>query len=167
MAKKAETEYSKLLRDPRWQKLRLQIFERDDWACCKCGDTEKTLAVHHKRYIRDKKPWEYDPNDLMTLCEDCHQEEYELRPDCEAVLLEVLKIKGFFWHEVDMLASSLMGLKFTDHSPEVVLTAICWALRNVEMRHEIVTAYLKSLHETEAQDGRGLAEDPTRHPGQA
>lgn len=32
------SEYKEKLKDPRWQKKRLQIFERDDWCCQKCGD---------------------------------------------------------------------------------------------------------------------------------
>jgi hypothetical protein len=31
-----------------------------------------TLQVHHKRYINGKLPWEYDNNDLVTVCKGCH-----------------------------------------------------------------------------------------------
>jgi 5-methylcytosine-specific restriction endonuclease McrA len=30
------------------------------------------LQVHHKRYIESLKVWEYDDNDLITLCKSCH-----------------------------------------------------------------------------------------------
>jgi len=30
------------------------------------------LQVHHKRYIENLKIWEYDNNDLTTLCKACH-----------------------------------------------------------------------------------------------
>jgi len=30
------------------------------------------LQVHHKRYIEGKFIWEYDDNDLVTLCKECH-----------------------------------------------------------------------------------------------
>ena len=33
-----------------------------------------TLHVHHKYYIEDRYPWEYDDNALITLCSDCHSE---------------------------------------------------------------------------------------------
>ena len=33
-----------------------------------------TLHVHHKYYIEDRNPWEYDENALITLCSDCHSE---------------------------------------------------------------------------------------------
>ncbi len=30
--------------------------------------------VHHKRYIKNKMPWEYPNSDLIALCNVCHQE---------------------------------------------------------------------------------------------
>lgn len=67
--------YAQMLRDPRWQKKRLQILERDGWACASCEDATKTLEVHHKRYLKNKKPWEYDDRYLQTLCTNCHKDE--------------------------------------------------------------------------------------------
>lgn len=64
--------YSELLKDPRWQKKRLHILERDHWACKLCGDTETTLNVHHKKYVKNKSPWDYPNETLVTLCEHCH-----------------------------------------------------------------------------------------------
>ena len=57
-------------KDPRWQKKRLQIFERDGWKCVACGDSEATLCVHHCAY--EGKPWDVDDALLQTLCESCH-----------------------------------------------------------------------------------------------
>ena len=70
--------YSQLLRDPRWQRKRLEILKRDNWACQGCGDTTNTLHVHHLRYLVGFSPWEYDGADLLTLCIDCHDERHEL-----------------------------------------------------------------------------------------
>jgi len=66
-------EYSEILKDPRWQKKRLQILERDNWTCCFCGDTESTLHVHHIVY--SGKPWEQRDASYLTLCETCHEQE--------------------------------------------------------------------------------------------
>lgn len=65
--------YSEYLKDPRWQKKRLEIFERDEWECRGCFDTTKTLHVHHTHYEKGLKPWEYENYSLITLCEDCHK----------------------------------------------------------------------------------------------
>lgn len=75
-----KSEYRKLLLDPRWQKKRLEILQRDNWTCRSCKTTEKTLHVHHKYYIRGHKPWEYSNECFAVLCEDCHREEAEQLP---------------------------------------------------------------------------------------
>lgn len=67
-----EKSYLELLKDPRWQKKRLKIMERDNFTCQMCSDTHSTLTVHHKRYVWGRKPWEYTDKDLITFCEDCH-----------------------------------------------------------------------------------------------
>ena len=64
--------YAEKLKDPRWQKKRLEILERDGWACCRCSTKSKPLHVHHVIYIGKMDPWEYDGKYLATLCEDCH-----------------------------------------------------------------------------------------------
>ena len=56
--------------DPRWQKKRLEILERDGWQCVACGSKDKTLNVHHLMY--NGKPWITPGPYLQTLCEDCH-----------------------------------------------------------------------------------------------
>jgi len=65
-----ESAYSEKLRDPRWQRKRLEIFQRDDFKCLNCGDDKKTLHVHHLAY--SKNPWDCPSNLLETLCQPCH-----------------------------------------------------------------------------------------------
>jgi 5-methylcytosine-specific restriction endonuclease McrA len=69
--------YKEKLRDPRWQKKRLEIFQRDDWACCTCHRKDSTLQVHHLIYAR-REPWEYPDQVYQTLCETCHAERQEI-----------------------------------------------------------------------------------------
>lgn len=69
MAKK----YSDLLRDPRWQKKRLEILQMDKWTCRRCNSNTKTLNVHHLVYFKGKDPWDYPDHLLVTYCEDCHK----------------------------------------------------------------------------------------------
>jgi hypothetical protein len=64
--------YWQLLRDPRWQRKRLEVMERAGFACEDCGETTKTLNVHHTHYVKGRKPWEYQTSELRCLCEDCH-----------------------------------------------------------------------------------------------
>jgi hypothetical protein len=69
--------YSQKLRDPRWQRKRLQILERDGWRCQACDSETKTLQVHHLVYSRCD-PWEYPDECYQTLCEECHGTRQEL-----------------------------------------------------------------------------------------
>lgn len=69
--------YKEQLLDPRWQRVRTEIMQRDNWACRKCGSTTKTLNVHHISYLAGHKAWEYEYNSLETLCHLCHKGEHE------------------------------------------------------------------------------------------
>lgn len=64
--------YAEKLKDPRWQKKRLEVFEHDKWTCKECGATDKTLNVHHLFYHQGFDPWDYAKEELITLCDDCH-----------------------------------------------------------------------------------------------
>ena len=66
--------YAEKLRDPRWQRKRLEIMERDGFSCASCGDAQSTLNVHHCYYGKGKDPWQYEDRFLMTLCEACHKD---------------------------------------------------------------------------------------------
>ena len=63
--------YSQKLQDPRWQKKRLEIMQRDNFTCQACGDTESELHVHHKQYTTDLPQNELSEN-LITYCCVCH-----------------------------------------------------------------------------------------------
>ncbi len=69
MSKKS---YFEKLKDPKWQKRRLEIMERDNFTCRTCRSTEDTLNVHHTHYRKGADPWDYDDDHLLTLCERCH-----------------------------------------------------------------------------------------------
>lgn len=59
--------------DPRWQKVRLEIMDRDKFTCRCCGDAESELQVHHLAYAKGKRIWDAPPSDLLTLCRNCHE----------------------------------------------------------------------------------------------
>lgn len=85
------SKYGEKLLDPRWQKLRLQIFERDKWLCKGCATSTETLHVHHIAYV-GADPWDTPPELLITLCAECHAEEgVEYRPQ----LNEILKLFAY------------------------------------------------------------------------
>jgi hypothetical protein len=69
--------YSEKLSNPRWQRKRLEIMDRDNWSCTKCCSSTRTLHVHHKKYIKGANPWDYEDHFLTTLCYICHENEHE------------------------------------------------------------------------------------------
>jgi len=144
-----ETEYSKKLRDPRWQKKRLEILERDDWKCQKCFDSESTLAVHHRRYWQDTEPWDYPDELLVTLCENCHEIERSVRADYEHNLLEILR-GHFFAEDIHSLAEGFLTMELL-HSHEVVASVYGWALSSHEIQRELIDRYF--IHLKEKQNG--------------
>lgn len=77
--------YSDKLKDPRWQRKRLKIFERDKFTCRDCGAESKTLHVHHCHYEKGA-PWDTEDRFLLTLCEDCHDTRQDLEDDAKRAL---------------------------------------------------------------------------------
>lgn len=75
--------YSDKLKDPRWQRKRLEIFKRDDFQCQMCFDREETQTVHHKWYTNGLDPWEYPDECYITLCEDCHESVHLWEKNCK------------------------------------------------------------------------------------
>ena len=84
--------------DPRWQKKRLEVLQRDEWKCVACEDSQSTLHVHHFYY--EGELWDVDAQFMQTLCESCH------------VAFGKHPKGGLYWHH-----SSKTGL---------LQLAVCW-----------------------------------------
>lgn len=128
------TDYSEKLKDPKWQKCRLLILERDNWECQWCGDEESTLHVHHLIYEQDKEPWEYEDELLVTLCENCHNEEgrRKINEDC---LIEQLRIKAFSVEDVSNFSILIHSLSYeTNRKSEMLMIE---GFSNILSKHEI------------------------------
>lgn len=76
--------YAEKLKDPRWQKMRLQVLQADNFTCQYCGETTKTLNIHHYVYAKSGNPWDVSLGDLTTLCEDCHKINHIKSPNISA-----------------------------------------------------------------------------------
>ena len=140
---KKRSAYAEKLLDPRWQKMRLQILERDKCACQICFDAQNTLHVHHRFYERGKEPWEYADSALVTLCADCHENETNLRKEEEDLLLKALR-HSFFEGDIGMLSLGFTQMELV-HQSEVVACALSWLLSNPEEMRRIVNKYLEQI----------------------
>lgn len=109
--------YSEKLKDPRWQKKRLEIFDRDKWTCRYCGETERTLHIHHTKYVGE--PWEAPNDTLETVCEACHL----LIEGAKKWVLSILFIRKIYGGDDALYCAGvgdnskqmLMIFKFRDH----------------------------------------------------
>ena len=97
--------YFNKLKDPRWQKRRLQVLQRDDFRCRLCADEHSTLHVHHLFYERGAEPWDAEDAALLTLCESCHEGLHQ--EQLAGRLLQALIAAGARWHSIQTLIEAL------------------------------------------------------------
>lgn len=71
--------YWQKLKDPRWQKRRLEIMKKHEFSCSFCADPSEELHIHHWDYRKGAEPWEYDDSELACLCHSCHQDYHKGR----------------------------------------------------------------------------------------
>ena len=109
--------YKEYLKNPLWQRKRLEIMQRDDFTCQICGHKDKTLNVHHIWYEPNKKPWDYPNNALITLCEECHEAEYDSYKHI-IEWIDALKKDGVLMIEIESLFNhvdlSLSAFRYND-----------------------------------------------------
>ena len=136
--------YSDKLKDPRWQKKRLEIMQRDEFTCQKCYDNESTLNVHHKFYFPDKEPWNYPNEVLTTLCEECHQEELINAKAIDEGLLQILHTI-FFNESLHEIYLGLHRISIARDS-RVTASIIGWAISSQDIMQMLDDKYFKHLH---------------------
>ena len=104
--------YSEKLKDPRWQKKRLEIFQRDGWACRLCGESEITLHVHHDSYKGN--PWDINSKELKTVCKFCHEIIHDVKKSENASVVHIEKPISTtdYEYEVYIVGPSQNGVAF-------------------------------------------------------
>jgi hypothetical protein len=135
--------YLEKLRDPRWQKRRLEILQRDGWRCDCCGDAEHTLNVHHEYYERGREPWDYPDDALRALCETCHASETAVQREravAERGLLRSLREAAFSREQIESLSDSLINV--TDPQQVVSMLNLV-ALVADEARIDVIIQFLE------------------------
>lgn len=137
--------YADYFKDPRWQKKRLEILERDGFACQICYDTESTLHVHHRYYEKDKKPWEYDNKFLVTLCGSCHElETTQIKEVCDT-LLQAVKEKFFAGDILDIaFGFSQLNIIYDSHVTSSIVGHI---LSSPQILEKARDSYFKKIED--------------------
>lgn len=78
--------YRTQLQHPEFQKVRLEVLERDGWRCRWCETGNVNLQVHHGYYKKNAEPWDYERESLWSLCKNCHVRAENVRRDVYRVL---------------------------------------------------------------------------------
>jgi hypothetical protein len=140
---KEKSEYSKKLLDPRWQKKRLETLSRYNWTCQICGSKERTLHVHHRRYLPGKDPWDVPDELLVALCYICHEGEQEM----EAAIYDLVAMvkEKFFSHEVQRLSNAFHSLN-TEQISEIFSSSLEHWFSKPELVSEIMSRYFEYLN---------------------
>lgn len=86
----ASIAYSEKLKNPLWQRKRLEIMQRDEFSCRDCSSSDLPLSVHHTIYVKGKEPWEYPDTLLITVCDECHVARQALEERARLALAKIL-----------------------------------------------------------------------------
>lgn len=93
-----KTDYSKKFLDPKWQKFRLSVLQRDKFRCVRCDDDKSTLHAHHTYYEEfGTDPWDYEEDTVITLCERCHEDEHANQKRANKELMNCIDATGISW----------------------------------------------------------------------
>jgi len=68
---------------PEWLAFRERVLESDGYRCRACdrpASPKVILQVHHKKYVDGRKPWEYSPAEVESLCRGCHGSRHRFWP---------------------------------------------------------------------------------------
>lgn len=134
------TKYTALLRDPRWQKKRLEILARDEFTCQNCFDGTSTLHVHHCYYARDRRPWEYEDDSLVSLCEHCHAIETKYLSEAKRLMLEAMSRNRLFARHYAELASSFAS---AGGPTDLLVSVLAHAVKDPDGRDAARGEYLR------------------------
>lgn len=85
--------YQRKLRDPRWQRRRLDVLNAANWRCedAGCRRDNQPLEVHHCYYVWGTEPWDYPRDCLIALCEICHEKRQQIERTIKLELLKCLR----------------------------------------------------------------------------
>ena len=145
--------YFERLKDPRWQKKRLEALTAAQWKCSSCQDAESTLHVHHRQYFKGREPWDYDAGQLEVLCESCHTLEHEdPTPDPLLVAASYVPTTGPF--NRDAAASLIAGYCGHGMSVEHCRDPESYLIGQAARQFERCTSINSLIHLAEAMEKR-------------
>lgn len=146
-------EWKDQYKHPSWQRKRLEAMEAAEFTCQRCYDKDTTLNVHHRRYVKGRKVWEYELRELEVLCEPCHE---EFHAEKEVMNQLLARIPTECWSEITAILASYctnaLGPIVTAKSQDIVdglnspwatglghLAAVAGELRNIQVILDLIS----------------------------
>ena len=71
-------------RSMRWESMRSKILRRDGYMCQRCkryGRMREAKVVHHIKHLDEYPEEALNPNNLISLCVDCHNKAHPEKAD--------------------------------------------------------------------------------------
>lgn len=99
--------------DKRWYELSKRIKARDKNTCQMCGRNDRPVSVHHKVYRKGTKVWDYSDDELICICDDCHEivtENSKEMYEDYCILKQNFREFGFSDNVLSCVFSHLLGL---------------------------------------------------------
>jgi len=111
--------YYEKLKDPRWQRKRLEVFERDNFTCTSCNCAKDELQLHHLRYCKGQ-PWDISNEYLTTLCKICHKKHEEMLEKIKEHLAVIQSCSFEHLEEVENLLESVWNCSLNPYQISVL-----------------------------------------------
>lgn len=70
------SEFENQYHDPEWKSFAREMRQKAG-GCQICKRNDLLLHVHHFAYDRSRKMWEYGPDEVAVLCENCYKAMHE------------------------------------------------------------------------------------------
>lgn len=111
--------YKHELKDERWDLKRAEIIARDK--CCQHCTSKQNFQIHHKYYLGNRNPWEYENDALILLCDVCHEkEEYNLKQSA-AAFVGILRVCGFMYSDIKALCNEVVEVNSKGKTPAEII----------------------------------------------
>ncbi len=137
-------------KNPLWQKKRLEAMEWAGFECQNCGSEEKQLHVHHRRYVKGRKVWEYDNSELDVLCNECHEMLHNQKERLQRILFGQTDIKDVLF----LVAGFIDAQNYeefpekTDHIHPLYLASFL-ALKLANTSNDFIVALVNGVYQLE------------------
>lgn len=77
-------DFMRFYKSREWMALRLEILKRDNYECKQCkgrGKYKRAELVHHKAEITKRPDLALSKNNLISVCNNCHNEIHGRTPE--------------------------------------------------------------------------------------